>query len=174
MKAWSRSVAAAVLMAVAPAVLAQAPAAGAVQSKLDARKVVRGADGQESFSPAESVRPGDVIEYVATYRNAGKAPVRSLEATLPIPENTELIEGTARPANARASSDGRAFAVPPLKRRVARNGVDVEESVPLRDYRALRWSAGELKAEQTVSFSARVKVTDDKVPGEPGNRGGGK
>ena len=62
-------------------------------TQLEARKVVRGADGKESFAPADNAKPGDVIEYVATYRNTGKQPIRNLEATLPIPHNTEFVAG---------------------------------------------------------------------------------
>jgi hypothetical protein len=34
----------------------------------------------------------------------------------------------------------------------------------VRDYRALRWSAGELPAQKSASFVARVKVIDDTGP----------
>src|SRR5258708_34001880 len=75
----------------------------AVESTLEARKVVRGADGGESFASAEIAKPGDVIEYVATYRNTTRETIRDLEATLPIPAPTDLIAGSARPAAARAT-----------------------------------------------------------------------
>ena len=154
-----RWMAAAALLAAAFPVAAQQPGA-AVQSTLEARKVVRAADGTERFAPAESARPGDVIEYVATYRNTSRAPVRALEATLPIPHNTELVAGSVRPANARASVDAREFADMPLKRRVVRDGRTVEEPVPLRDYRYLRWYPGELGADKSLAFTARVRVVE--------------
>jgi uncharacterized repeat protein (TIGR01451 family) len=133
-------------------------------TKLDARKVVRAADGTESFTPAESAKPGDVIEYVATYRNTGKQPIRNLEATLPIPQNTELVDGSARPAGAKASLDAKSFAEMPLKRRVVRDGKPVDEAVPVREYRSLRWYAAELPADKTATYIARVKVLDDPTP----------
>src|SRR5471032_570873 len=66
----------------------------AIESTLEARKVVRGADGAESFASADVAKPGDVIEYVATYRNTSAETIRDLEATLPIPAHTELIAGS--------------------------------------------------------------------------------
>ena len=130
-------------------------------TQLEARKVVRAADGKESFAAADSARPGDVIEYVATYRNSGKQPIRNLEATLPIPQNTELVDGSARPAGARASLDAKTFADMPLKRRVVRDGKTVEETVPTREYRSLRWYAAELPGDKVATYTARVKVLDD-------------
>ena len=126
---------------------------GPVETRLEARKVVRAADGRESLVAAESVRPGDVIEYVATYRNAGDHAVRALEATLPIPANTELLPGSIRPAGARASLDATTFAALPLKRG--------KELVPAREYRYLRWHVPRLDPRQAVSFSARVRVLDE-------------
>ena len=134
---------------------------GPVETRLEARKVVRAADGREAFLPADTARPGDVIEYVATYRNTGDRAVRSLEATLPIPANTELVPGTLRPAGARASVDAASFAALPLVRTVTRDGRSVQEPVPYRDYRWLRWHLAELRPKQSATFSARVRVVDE-------------
>jgi uncharacterized repeat protein (TIGR01451 family) len=133
-------------------------------TQLEARKVVRAADGKETFAPAENAKPGDVIEYVATYRNTGKQPLRELEATLPIPQNTEFVPGSAHPADAKASADARTFAAMPLKRTTVKDGKPVEALVPVRDYRSLRWYARELPAEKTARFTARVRVIDDTGP----------
>ncbi len=146
-------------------------AAGPIETRLEQRKVTVGADGKEARAPADAVKPGDVIEYTATYRNTGKQPVKSLEATLPIPANTEFVPGSAAPAGARASLDGAAFAVLPLKRRVTRDGKQVDEEVPVRDYRALRWFPGELAADKSVSYTARVRVIDERAPSPPGSTG---
>lgn len=133
-------------------------------TQLEARKVVRGADGKETFGAADNAKPGDVIEYVATYRNTGKQPLRDLEATLPIPANTEFLPGTANPSNAKASLDAKTFAAMPLKRTTVKDGKPVEALVPARDYRALRWSTAELPAEKSARYTARVKVLEDTGP----------
>ena len=158
-------------LAVASAGLAGAQQPSPIESRLEARKVVVGADGKESFSAADAARPGDVIEYAATYRNTATQPVRNLEATLPIPANTELVPGSAAPAGAKASLDSRSFEQVPLKRKVRRGAADVEETVPVREYRSLRWYPGELAPGKTLAFKARVRVLDDTpATGPPGAR----
>lgn len=150
--------AAATLCVAAVPFLSHAASNGAIETTLEQRKVVRAADGRERLVPADTVKPGDVIEYVATYRNTTREPVRNLEATLPIPAHTELVPGSAR--RAKASLDARDFGDIPLKRATLRDGRQVEELVPYRDYRYLRWYAGELGAEMSVTFTARVKVVE--------------
>ena len=131
-----------------------------VETRLDARKVIVGADGRERLVPAETAKPGDVIEYVVTSRNTGSETVRNLSSTLPIPSNTELIEGSARPANAKASLDAQRFDYMPIMRGVVRNGREAVEPVPAREYRYLRWSTPELAAQRSASFAARVRVLE--------------
>ena len=170
MKTMLRALALAMACAAVQAAFAQA---GAVETRLEAHKVERAADGRETLGDAQAARPGDVIEYTATYRNTGKQPVRNLEATLPIPANTEYIADTVQPAQAKASVDAHAFGALPLTRHVVRNGKPVEEVVPLREYRYLRWYPGELAPSAAVSFSARVRVIADSGAGEA-VRGGTK
>jgi uncharacterized repeat protein (TIGR01451 family) len=166
------AVAVVALVLAPPIANAQQPT-GPLESRLEAHKVA-GADGRETLVDAASAKPGDTIEYAATYRNSGKAAIQGLQATLPIPPETEFLAGTARPAGAKASLDGRTFADIPLRRTVTREGKQVEVQVPYREYRALRWFAGELGSGKTVTFTARVRVVDDKTPSEPGSKGGGK
>lgn len=167
-------VAAVALFMAATTSVAQAPGAGEpLESRLVASKVVV-TEGRESLVDAANAKPGDVIEYTATYRNPGKEAIRGLQATIPIPSQTEFIPGTARPAQALASLDGRAFAGMPLKRTVVRAGQQVEEQVPYGEYRALRWLAGELPGGKTVSFTARVRVLDDRAANDPGGKAGGR
>jgi uncharacterized repeat protein (TIGR01451 family) len=152
------------LLALAPLAVAQQKAAQPLETRIEQRKVARAADGAESLVPADAVKPGDVIEYAVTYRNTGKPALTKLEATLPIPAQTEYVPGSVRPANAKASTDGRTFGDLPLKRAVKRNGVDVEEIVPLTEYRFLRWYPGELAGEKAVTYTARVRVTEIRNP----------
>ena len=159
--------------------LFEAPAAFAqnsgdpLETRLTARAVVV-TEGRETFVDAQFARPGDVIEYTATYRNTGRDAITGLQAAMPIPTQTEFIPGSARPAQAKASLDGRVFEDVPLKRAVTLAGKRVEERVPYRDYRYLRWFVGELGGGKTVAVSARVRVIDDGNPNEPGGKGAGK
>jgi uncharacterized repeat protein (TIGR01451 family) len=159
-------VAAWVLVTAVATVARAQSAAGPLESRLDARKVVMEA-GAERLVDAKDAKPGDVIEYVATYRNTGKEPIRDLQATLPIPVETEWLSGSARPSGAQASLDGQAFAATPLKRKVKRGAQEVEEVVPLREYRALRWRLAELAPGKSVTYTARVRVVDDRTASSP-------
>jgi hypothetical protein len=89
-----------------------------------------------------------------------RRPVKNLEATLPIPSNTEFVPGSPNPAAAKASVDSRAWADMPLKRKAMRDGREIEEAVPVRDYRYLRWYPGELGGEKAMTFTARVRVVE--------------
>jgi len=163
MKRFFRLVLAAV-MAVGTA-KAQAPA-GPLEVRLVASKVIA-EDGRERLTGAADAKPGDLIEYAATYRNTGKVPLRDVQATLPIPRETAFVTGSARPAGARASLDGAGFDELPLKRRVRRaSGEDVLETVPPAEYRALRWRLAELAPGAAATVHARVRVIDDRpAPG---------
>lgn len=137
---------------------------GGVESRLEVSKVVV-KEGKEALEPAGTARPGDILHYVATYSNKGRAGVTNLEATLPIPPSTELLIDSIRPAGAKASTGGSTFSDVPLKRKVRQaNGAEFEQVVPAREYRSLRWYPGALAAGASVSFSARVKVVDDRQP----------
>jgi uncharacterized repeat protein (TIGR01451 family) len=173
MKSMARIACAAALLAFAAGAFAQS--SGPLVTTLDARKVIAAADGKESFEAATIVKPGDVIEYVATYRNTTRQPLAKLEATLPIPANTEFIAASARPASAQASLDGQTFRPMPLKRKVrAADGKETEQLVPTREYRYLRWYPDALGGEKALDFSARVRVIDDRPSSEPGTKGTGK
>ena len=132
-----------------------------VESVLTAKRVEMGADKKEVLIDAKTAKPGDVIEYQVTYSNKGKAAVRDVAATLPIPADTELVRNTPRPATARATLGDGKFAAIPLKRKVKLpSGKEEEIDVPLSEYRALQWSLGELAAGKSVVVSARVRVSD--------------
>jgi uncharacterized repeat protein (TIGR01451 family) len=161
MKAIWKHVVGAAVCACAAAPLAAQQTQGPIQTRLEARKVVVAANGKEAFAPAESARPGDVIEYAATYRNSGRAAVSNLEATLPIPPHTEFMPGSARPATAQASADAHSFSPLPLARKARRDGREIEEPVPFREYRYLRWFPGELAGGASMTFTARVRVIED-------------
>jgi hypothetical protein len=132
-----------------------------VKVTLERSKVVT-SNGRESKVAATTAKPGDVLEEVATYLNRSSGAVRALEATLPVPANTELVMSSLQPGNASASLDGVTFSAVPLKRKVTQpNGVALEQPVPLKEYRFLRWYPGELAAGKSLTFKARFKVVDE-------------
>ena len=130
-----------------------------VASQLAAVKVVAEAGGKESFQPAATVKPGELLEYRLDYHNKGDEAARGLEVTLPIPEGLEYMPGSAQPGAPRASLDGKVFQAIPLKRKVKQaDGKEVEQLVPAAEYRFLRWSPTDLAAGQHAKYSARMRV----------------
>ena len=132
-----------------------------LEIKLERAKIVS-ADNKETRLSAAIAKPGEILEETATYTNKSAAALKGLEATLPVPVNTELVMGSVSPANARASTDGENFSTIPLTRKIKQaNGVEVEQAVPLSEYRYLRWYPGELAAQKSLAFSARFKIASD-------------
>ncbi len=138
---------------------ATAKPTGVVEAKLSAYKVTRGADSKEVLSPVDKVAPDDLLEYQVVYQNNGKSLLKQLTANLPIPVGTTYVTGSAKPAGALASLDGKNFAAMPLKRMVKKPDGKLEEQlVPLVEYRALKWKLAELAEKNKVEVSARVRV----------------
>lgn len=151
-----------------PAAKAGAPrAAEPLTIKLERKKVTQ-ADGKELLVTAAEAKPGDVIEETATYANTSKKNLRA-DATLPVPQYTELIVASVKPANVLASIDGTTFSPMPLKRKVKQaNGVVLEQVVPVIEYRFLRWKGVDIGPEKTFVVSARFRLYDNPANKAPG------
>lgn len=144
-------------------VLAQGAPAG-FTSKLTVNRVDV-SDDKTPLKPASNAKPGDVLEYSASYSNAGKAAVERVQAVVPVPLGTVLLADSAKPANPQATVDGINFSATPLKRVVKLpDGKSREELVPLSEYRALRWPIGTIAASQSVVVSLRVQVVQTLGP----------
>ena len=129
---------------------------GAVQVVLTQAKVVSDSQGREKLVAADSIKPGDVLEYRATYVNHGGKAVNGLVANLPIPEGLEYLRKSASPGASlvtAATRDGK-YAPEPLVRLTHGK----PEPVPYSEYRALRWTLGQLPAKGQMAVTARVRV----------------
>jgi len=134
------------------------PSLAEVKVVLTASKVVL-VNGKELKESGEKARPGEVIEYVAEYRNTSKAPVTNVVATLPVPAGMEFVPDTVQPLQVMASTDERNYAPLPLKRMVkGTDGKMVEQIVPYSEYRSLRWTLGEIQGGGSKIVKARMKV----------------
>jgi len=132
-----------------------------VKVVLTAHKIVK-TDGTEQSISADKAKPGDVIEYVATYKNTDSKPATDVTATLPIPHGMEYMPNTASPEHVMASTGDEHYAPVPLKRTVKdANGTPKEELVPYSEYRSLRWQLGAMPGAATRDVKARVKVQTD-------------
>ena len=145
------------LLAMAGAALADS--ASPLRVQLTQARVMVDAKGAETLGGAEHTKPGDLIEYRATYTNAGAASVTHLLATLPIPAGTSWIAGSAVPSGVEMSLDGKEFSSVPLRRRIQQaNGISGDEPIPYSAYRVLRWTVPELAAGKSTAVTARVRV----------------
>lgn len=149
------------ILAVSPSMAQQvgSVAAKPVEATLSVFHVGKNADGKEALLPADKAAPGDTLEYQTVHKNNGQSVIKSLTATLPLPAGISYVAGSAKPANARASLDGKVFAAIPLKTMVKTAEGKLEERlVPYSEYRALQWALGELPANERVTVSARALV----------------
>lgn len=157
-----------VLIAVLSAIsgAAQAAERGGLAVELTAQRIVVEA-GKESRTSADLARPGEIIEYRATYTNTGLDAAKNVAATLPIPAaGLEYLPQTGSPRIVLASLDGKTFEPVPLKREVRlTDGTRQLVDVPFTEYRFLRWSLGDLAAGATTTVAARMRVIDSPALG---------
>lgn len=135
-----------------------------VQSVLEVYKITVDEEGEEIASETTEVTPGDLIEYRLTYTNNLDEGISQLNPILPIPVGMAYEIGSASPnlEGASLSNTGNTFQNVPLTRQVRRpDGTTVEEEVPGREYRRLRWLVPSLGAGDQVILVARVKVIDN-------------
>ena len=115
-----------------------------------------------SLVPAEEVKPADVIEYRATYKNVSKRAIQGVMGVVPIPEGLTLQPKSPIPAGAEASLDGRQFSKIPLRRaEIQADGSSRVVEVPLSEYRAVRWGIGALAAGASKDVSVRAVVNSN-------------
>ncbi|MDP9877691.1 putative repeat protein (TIGR01451 family) [Variovorax boronicumulans] len=132
-------------------------AAAAVVVELTQHKVTKNEKGEEQLLDAASVKPGDVIEYRATYTNKSAKAVTGLVGDLPIPQGLEYLPRSAKPGASlvKAAADDGVFGAEPLVRALPGGKT---EPLPYSQYRALRWALGQLPAGGVTAVSARAKV----------------
>jgi uncharacterized repeat protein (TIGR01451 family) len=135
---------------------------------MEVKKIQKGEDGKEVQESADQAKPGDILQYTATYTNKSKKVWRDLEATIPVPPFTEYVPGSSRPSGTKASLDGQNFQSIPLRRKVKQaDGKEITQLVPYGEYRTLRWFVGKLSENQELKFSTRVKVLSNEAPAAP-------
>ena len=128
-------------------------------SQLKVWTVVKQSDGAETLQPAQTVKPGDMLQYSTVYTNPSQRAVSRLVTNLPIPVGTEWVATGTVPSTVLASLDGKVFAPVPLMRKTRRaDGQLVDVPVPLNEYRSLRWPEQQLAAGASFTTTARVRV----------------
>lgn len=121
-------------------------------------------DGKETLQESKdngSAKPGELLELTATYTNESKEAL-SVQPIVKVPVGQEYVPDAKLKAPDLASGSDGAFAPLPLKRKVMRNGAEVEELLPYSEYKQLQWNAGKLAPGATVVCKARVKMSEHK------------
>lgn len=140
-------------------------AAADVSSHLVVQKVVTDTTGHEVLKSAADAKPGDVLQYRATYTNKGTSAAEHMLARLPIPVGTTLQTDSSLPPGAFGSVNGVSFEPMPLMREIAgKDGKSHREPVPLADIRVLRWDLGNLEPRQSKSIQLSVRVDAPPPP----------
>ncbi|MGB9824110.1 MAG: hypothetical protein ACPLN0_06670 [Candidatus Hydrothermia bacterium] len=134
-----------------------------VISNLKVYKVIKNEKGEELKVSADSVKPGDILEYELTYKNVSSNNVENLTPLMKIPDNTEFIGGSAKsslPSLIEFSIDnGRTYKKPPIFKEIIENGKKRRIKVPPSEYTNVRWTLRvPLKPGNEVKFYMRVKV----------------
>ena len=136
-----------------------------LSSELKVLSVITQADGSEALAPAQTVKPGDLLQYSTVYTNPTPRAVSRLVTHLPIPAGTEWVATGTLPSTLSASLDGKVFAPVPLMRKTRRaDGQWVDLPVPLAEVRALRWPEQQLAAGGSFTTTARVRVISAPTP----------
>lgn len=111
---------------------------------------------------ADEVKPADVIEYRATYKNVSPRTLQGVLGVVPIPEGLTLQAKSPIPAGAEASLDGVQYAKIPLRRAERQpDGSTRMVEIPLSEYRAVRWGLGALPAGASKDVSVRAVVNSN-------------
>jgi uncharacterized repeat protein (TIGR01451 family) len=141
-----------------PSGVSPADSASPLDITLTVKKIVR-VHGQERRLDASHAEPGDILEYRAEYKNIGAAPLSALSATLPLPEHTVLVAGSAYPAGAEASTRSAKNRFAPLSSRESdEQAVGNDRDSSAAKYAVLRWSIEKLTPGKVAAVGARVRV----------------
>lgn len=139
-------------------------AAPEIDSRLKGYLVVVDAEGNESFTPAETAEPGVVIEYRLQFENKGDRAAKDLAVIGPVPANTRYIANTANTAVRHdftvSIDNGDTWEPEPVVReRKLPDGTIEQYVIPAEQYTHLRWQTRQrLGVDETHEYRYRVIV----------------
>ncbi len=115
--------------------------------------VNEGTDGGERLVETSEARPGQLLEYRATFSNVSTNALRGVTPEIPVPEGLVILPEAVVPEAQSASLDGVAFVPLPL---VSGNG----EPVPAERIRSIRWAPVNLQPTDEITVSLRARVAE--------------
>ena len=137
--------------------------ANPLKSEMTAFRVGLDANGKETLTVAESVEPGETVQYVLTYANVSDAALSQIKVDGPVPDQMMFVgDSVQSPAGVLVEysiDGGQSYAVPPIMFKQRQDDGTVVETVATPDmYTGVRWTLGSLGAGAEVKFSYRVRV----------------
>lgn len=140
-------------------------------------------NGKEHREEAGVAAPGDLLEYRAEYRNTGKTALENVVLTLPLPDRSSFVSGSAQPAAVMAStSDKRTIfrtlatidaalqtdapAIPSVSAMALMPLAPALSATAPKEIKiaVLQWSIEKMSPNQVVTVSARVRVDGASPP----------
>ena len=143
--------------------LAQTAGEGPLKGTMVSRKVAYDEkEKKEIYLPADQGLPGDILEYLVTYVNRSKNPLKQVAIDCPLPEKTLYLADTARctkDGTPLFSIDGgKTFQSPPIRYKFTLPDGKVEERVATPDmYTHMRWTL-DFEPGETIEIRYRVKI----------------
>jgi uncharacterized repeat protein (TIGR01451 family) len=113
--------------------------------------------------PATSASPGEVLEYVLSYKNDGDEAATNAVIEDPIPKGTTFLANTATGENAEitfSSDGGKTFAVPvklTYEIKLPSGGIERRVATPA-EYTNVRWTVKQIAPGASGQVSFRVRV----------------
>ena len=134
-----------------------------LKSEMTAFRVGTDADGKETLTSAESVEPGETVQYVLTYTNVSETALSQIKVDGPVPDQMVFVgDSVNSPAGVPVEysiDGGQTYAVPPIKFKQRKDDGTVVEAVATPDmYTGVRWTLSSLAAGAEVKLSYRVQV----------------
>lgn len=153
----------AIVVASALAFSSLSAVAQAVTSELAVFSVEASETGAEVLEPAGSIDPGELLQYVVTYKNNTNSALSGFVVTGPVPLDTSYQASSdfiSQAATFEARTADIDWSAPPLHRVVVNEaGERVKERVPAADYSEVRWVLSEaLPAQSTLTAQYRTQV----------------
>ena len=149
--------------------LAPTAAMAELKSEMQAYVVTTDATGAEQYFAADSVKPGQTIEYRLQHTNSFDNAIGGVAVVGPVPEGSELIvDRTSSDVSATfevrgefdPDRDGEEWSTLPAQRIVVQaDGTRIIEVAKPEHFTAVRWSLGDaMQHDASVNHAYRVQV----------------
>lgn len=121
---------------------------GIVNANTKVMKILKDSNGRDVAVPANSIKPGDIIEYHTTYTNSSTRPISDINAMVSLPNGVRVVSLNS-PLPTLATTGGDSYQTI----QQVGNTVVVQEN-----YSGLKWNLASLPANSPQTVVIRAKV----------------